>query len=251
MLHGCEPVGDQIVSGFWSSDDGRRLQWQQRRLRSAHVLVEQQPAAEGICRQARVQPLPRDGAGSPLGPARMATPARGTGPGSHVHHDHRQPPTLARLPKNYLDLLGANAADGDPRPLLYNDDGAVGMLFASAHNLWSPVTAAPGTVHPGRRTNQSRCAGQHGSRARCPHQRRPQTAVVPQRRCRRRLRWGRPARDDRLASTPWQSRGDRDRRPARLPQPSAAPARGPRTQRRRTHRRAARQRLPPRHRQRP
>lgn len=129
------------MSGFWSSPHGKRLQWQTRHLRIAHVLVEQQPRQKG--------PAARRGASEFRRIARDQLSHQRSWPRPRAElaidltftTTTRQPPTLARLPKNYLDLLGTSEADGDPGPLLYDDDGAIGMLFASAHNLWTPETA--------------------------------------------------------------------------------------------------------------
>lgn len=129
-----------MVSGFWSSQDGRRLQWQQRRLRTAHVLVEQEPRQKGPAARREAKEF------RSLARAQLSGQQGWPRPRAELALDltfattTRQPPTLARLPKNYLDLLGTNAADSNPGPLLYNDDGAVGMLFASAHNLSTPET---------------------------------------------------------------------------------------------------------------
>lgn len=125
------------MSGFWSSQEGRRLQWQQRRLRTAHVLIEQEPRQKGPAARREATEF------RSLARAQLSGQQGWPRPRAELALDFtfttttRQPPTLARLPKNYLDLLGANAVNSDPGPLLYDDDGAVGMLFASAHNLWT------------------------------------------------------------------------------------------------------------------
>ncbi|MDX6362753.1 MAG: hypothetical protein QOC85_1763 [Streptomyces sp.] len=48
------------------------------------------------------------------------------------HTSARQPPSLWRLPKNYLDLLGETSAPPqDPGPVIYQDDSQVKLLYAS------------------------------------------------------------------------------------------------------------------------
>lgn len=108
-------------------------------MRTARVLVEQEPRQKGpaakreaVDFRAAVRAQLAGVPGWPRPRADLAVDLTFT-------TTSRQPPGLAKLPKNYLDLLGAtNAPNGDPGAILYNDDGAIGMLFASAHNIWIP-----------------------------------------------------------------------------------------------------------------
>lgn len=72
----------------------------------------------------------------------------------HFHRSGSQPPALWRLPKHYLDLLGATSAPAaDPGPVLYQDDAQVKLLYASLTTARTP--GRRGSIHLEARTRAS------------------------------------------------------------------------------------------------
>jgi hypothetical protein len=72
----------------------------------------------------------------------------------HFHATEPQPPSLWRLPKNYLDLLGATSAPAnDPGAVLYRDDAQVKLLYASLATSRTPASA--GSIYLEARTRTS------------------------------------------------------------------------------------------------
>lgn len=139
-LMSASAVDDHRVDRFWSSPQGRRLQRQARRQRTAHIVVQQEPRQKGRAgrhaasefRKIVSEQLSKQ-RGWPRPRAELAIDM-------HFTTTSRQPPSLAKLPKHYLDLLGPYSVEDEDHPLLYNDDGSVGMLFASAHNRLTSAT---------------------------------------------------------------------------------------------------------------
>ncbi len=142
------------VQGYWASAEAIERQRFDRWLRTVRVTVDQEPRQKGRAGRREAQPFraavreaitlkrdwPKPRAALALDFAFQATA--------------RQPPSLWRLPKHYLDLLGASSAPtADPGPVLYGDDQQVKLLFATLYRRDNPGES--GRIHLEARTRAS------------------------------------------------------------------------------------------------
>jgi len=130
------------VEGYWASAEAIERQRFDRWLRTVRAIVDQEPRQKGRAGRRESQPFRaavREAITlTPDWPKPRATLALELA----FHATARQPPSLWRLPKHYLDLLGAaSAPTADPRPVLYSDDQQVKLLFATLSRRDKPGEA--------------------------------------------------------------------------------------------------------------
>lgn len=118
--------------------DRERLKLRRRKLRVAHVLVEQEPRRKG--RRGRLEAEAFQNEASRTLERNRAWPKLKAplAVDFHFSTSERQPPKLWSLPKHYLDLLGSGLPNAPQQPLLFGDDRQVKMLYVSAHHGWEP-----------------------------------------------------------------------------------------------------------------
>jgi len=142
------------VEGYWASAEAIERQRFDRWLQTVRVTVDQEPRQKGPAGRREAQPF--------RAAVREAITLKHDWPKPRAalaldfafHATARQPPSLWRLPKHYLDLLGASSAPpADPGPVLYGDDQQVKLLFATLDRTDNPGDS--GRIHLKARTRAS------------------------------------------------------------------------------------------------
>lgn len=139
----------------WMGPEGQAIRWRDRRLRIRYLRLGGEPRQKGS-RGENVQR--REDFRSGVDQLRELQQGVLTGPVAldlDFHPASRQPPTIHRLSKRYLDVLGAasDGADTDGRRhLLYRDDRQVTLLHV---HLW-PRSSGAGDSFSGHTDVQAR-----------------------------------------------------------------------------------------------
>lgn len=126
----------------------------QRWLETVRVIMEDEPRQKGRAGR-RQAPLFRAAVREALvHRPQWPRPRAALAVDLHFHATVAQAPSLWRLPKNYLDLLGATSAlANDPGAVLYRDDAQVKLLYASLAATRTP--GSPGSIYLEARTRSS------------------------------------------------------------------------------------------------
>lgn len=142
------------MDDYWRSPEALERKRLDRWLRTARAALDREPRQKGRLGRREARPF-RDAIREAVAhqsdwPKPRATLA--------LDFDflaaERQPPGLWRLPKHYLDLLGATSAPlDDPGPVLYQDDRQVKLLFASLRRTRTPDAAGKISVQARTRTS--------------------------------------------------------------------------------------------------